>query len=226
MKLTPDSKFMQLCGKFVALFKINFLWLLCSVPLVTLGASTCAMLTALTALRREEDCGAKVFFGAFRRYFGKATVLWLLMAFAGAVLALDYRLVAYMDFPGRMAVIVLICFCILALVLVAGLIFPLLVRYPGTVRDTVVNAVLLSIAHLPKMLLVTAMNLLPALVLVVLPQVFVLLSFLWPICGFALIALYDLTVTDKIFAALEQPDPEAQSPDGELAPKGRTPGQQ
>lgn len=40
------------------------------------------------------------------------------------------------------------------------------------------NAVLLSIAHLPKMLLVTAMNLLPALVLVVLPQVFVLLSFL------------------------------------------------
>ena len=185
MKLTPDSKFMQLCGKFVALFKINFLWLLCSVPLVTLGASTCAMLTALTALRREEDCGAKAFFVAFRRYFGKATVLWLLMAFAGAVLALDYRLVAYMDFPGRMAVIVLICFCILALVLVAGLIFPLLVR-----------------------------------------QVFVLLSFLWPICGFALIALYDLTVTDKIFAALEQPDPEAQSPDGELAPKGRTPGQQ
>ena len=158
MKLTPDSKFMQLCGKFVALFKINFLWLLCSVPLVTLGASTCAMLAALTALRREEDCGAKAFFGAFRRYFGKATVLWLLMVFAGAVLALDYRHVAYMDFPGRMAVIVLICFCILALVLVAGLIFPLLVRYPGTVRDTVVNAVLLSIAHLPKMLLVTAIQ--------------------------------------------------------------------
>ena len=203
MKLTPDSKFMQLCGKFVALFKINFLWLLCSVPLVTLGASTCAMLTALTALRREEDCGAKAFFGAFRRYFGKATVLWLLMAFAGAVLALDYRLVAYMDFPGRMAVIVLICFCILALMLVAGLIFPLLVRYPGTVRDTVVNAVLLSIAHLPKMLLVTAMNLLPLLLLVLLPRVVLFFGFLWPVCGFSLVALYDLKVIEKIFAILE-----------------------
>ena len=65
------------------------------------------------------------------------------------------------------------------------------------------NAVLLSIAHLPKMLLVTAMNLLPLLLLVVLPQAFILLSFLWPVCGFALIALYDLHVTDKIFAALE-----------------------
>ena len=63
---------------------------------------------------------------------------------------------------------------------------------------------LLSIGHLPKMLLVTAMNLLPLLLLVVLPQAFVLLSFLWPVCGFALIALYDLHVTDRIFAALEQ----------------------
>lgn len=203
MKLTPDSKFMQLCVRFVALFKINFLWLLCSLPLFTIGASTCAMLACLRALREEEDCGAKFFFGAFRRYFGKATVLWLLMVFAEAVLALDYRIVAYLDFSGRMAVIVLICFCLFALILVAGLIFPLLVRYPGTIRDTVVNAVLLSIAHLPKMLLVTAMNLLPLLLLVVLPQAFILLSFLWPVCGFALIALYDLHVTDKIFAALE-----------------------
>lgn len=204
MKLTPDSKFMQLCARFVALFKINFFWLLCSLPIVTVGASTCAMLSALTQMRQEEDCGAKAFFGAFRRYFGKATVLWLLTVFAGLVLALDYRIVAYLEFPGRMAVIVLICFCLLALTLVAGLMFPLLVRYPGTVRDTVVNAVLLSIGHLPKMLLVTAMNLLPLLLLVVLPQAFVLLSFLWPVCGFALIALYDLHVTDRIFAALEQ----------------------
>lgn len=204
MKLTPDSKFMQLCSRFVALFKINFFWLLCSLPIVTVGASTCAMLSALTQMRQEEDCGAKAFFGAFRRYFGKATVLWLLTVFAGLVLALDYRIVAYLEFPGRMAVIVLICFCLLALTLVAGLMFPLLVRYPGTVRDTVVNAVLLSIAHLPKMLLVTAMNLLPLLLLVVLPRAFVLLSFLWPVCGFALIALYDLHVTDRIFAALEQ----------------------
>lgn len=203
MKLTPDSKFMQLCGKFVALVKINFFWLLCSLPLFTIGASTCAMLSALTAARQEEDCGAKVFFGAFRRYFGRATVLWLLTAFFGIMLALDYRLVAYMTFPGRMAVIGLICFCALALILVSGLIYPLLVRYPGSLGDTVVNAVLLSIAHLPKMLLVTAMNLLPGLLLVVLPQVFVLLSFLWPVCGFALIGLYDLSVTDRIFAALE-----------------------
>lgn len=203
MNLSPDSKFMQLCGRLVALCKINLLWLLCCLPVFTIGASTCAMLSALASMKAEEDCGGRVFFRAFRLHFRKATLLWLAIVFLGLVLALDYRIVAYMDFPGRMAAIVVICFCLLALVLVAELIFPLLVRYPGTLRDTVVNAVLLSIAHLPKMLLVTAMNLLPLLLLVVLPQVFVFFSFLLPICGFSLIGLYDLNVTNKIFASLE-----------------------
>lgn len=125
------------------------------------------------------------------------------MAFLGVMLMLDYRIVAYMTFPGRMAVIGVICFFFLALVLVSGLIFPLLVRYPGSIRDTVVNAVLLSLSHLPKVLLITAMNLLPLLLLVTLPQVFVFFSFLWPICGFSLVAMYDLSVAERIFASLE-----------------------
>lgn len=207
MNFSSDSKFMALCVRLVALCKINLLWLLCSLPVFTIGASTCAMLASLTAMRQEEDCGARVFFRAFRRHFSRATVLWLLIVFLGAMLALDYRIVAYLDFPGRMAVIVLIFFCAFALVLVGGIIFPLLVRYPGTVKDTIINAVLLSVSNLPKMLLVTAMNALPLLLLIVIPQVFFFLSFLLPICGFSLIGLYDLTVTDKIFAALE---PEAR----------------
>ena len=203
MNLSPDSKFMHLCGKFVSLVRINLLWLLCSLPLFTIGASTAAMVSALMAFRAEEDCGAKVFFKAFRAHFRQATVLWLLMAFLGCMLALDYRIVAGMAFPGRMAVIVMICFCALALILVSGLIFPLLVRFPGTLRDTVINAVLLSIAHLPKMLLVTATNLLPLLLLVLLPRLVLFFGFLWPVCGFSLVALYDLKVIEKIFAILE-----------------------
>lgn len=204
MKFSPDSKFMVLCGKIVSLVRINLLWLLCSLPFVTVGAATAAMLAALMAFQKEEDCGGRAFFQAFRRYFSKSTILWLLIVFFGLMLALDYWIVAYMTFSGQMAVIVLLCFCALALILVSGMIFPLLVRFPNTIRETVINAVLLSIAHLPKMLLITAMNLLPLLLLLLLPQVFLFFSFLLPLCGFALIALYDLTVVEKIFVLLEE----------------------
>ena len=83
MKFTPDSRFMVLCGKFVSLVQINLLWLLCSVPLFTAGAATCAMLSCLTAMKKEEETGFKAFFRFFSRHFRQATILWLLMVFLG-----------------------------------------------------------------------------------------------------------------------------------------------
>ena len=90
MKFTPDSRFMLLCGKFVSLVQINLLWLLCSVPLFTAGAATCAMLSYLTAIKKEEEAGFKAFFRAFGRHFRQGTILWLLMVFLGLMLGLDY----------------------------------------------------------------------------------------------------------------------------------------
>ena len=200
MKFTPDSKFMVFCTRLVELTKINLLWLLCSLPLFTAGAAATAMISCVYAFRADEPCGSKVFFGEFRRCFKKATALWLLILFFAAMLAADYVIVAYMTFPGRMAVIGLIFFLAFALILVSGLIFPLVSQFPGTLKETVVNAILLSLAHLPKMLMVTAMNLLPVLLAVVLPQALLLLGFVWLVCGFALMSWYDITVIEKIFA--------------------------
>lgn len=207
MKFTPDSKFMIFCGRLVELTKINLLWLLCCLPVVTIGAATTAMLDCLYAFRAEEPCGGKVFFRSFRGCFGRATVLWLVILLFGVMLGLDYYIVAYLEFPGRMAVIGLIFFLLFALVLVTGMIFPLLSRFPGTVKELAVNAVLLSLAHLPKMLLVTAMNLLPVFLLLLLPQVFLLTGFVWLICGFALMGLYDIMVIEKIFMPLRAEEP-------------------
>lgn len=203
MNFSPDSRFLQFCGKLVALVRINLLWLLCCLPIFTIGAANTALFSALDALRREEDCGAKAFFAAFRKQFRRATGLWLVTAFLGAMLALDYRIVVYLDFPGRMAVICVICFCLLALLLVTGLSFPLLSRYGDTVKNTVVNAVLLTLGNLPKALLILSADLLPLLLLLAAPKIFVFLSFLLPLCGFSLIGLYHLITLDKMLAKLE-----------------------
>ena len=204
MNFNPDSKLMTFCGRLVDLTRINLLWLVCCLPVFTIGASTTAMLTALYAFRAEEPCGGKVFFAAFRKTFGKATVLWLAIVFFGFVLGLDYYLVAHLDFPGRMAVIGVIFFFAALLLFAFELMFPLLSQFPGSIRDLVVNAVLLILSNLPKLLLVTAMNLLPGLLFLLLPQVFLLLGFFWLICGFALVALYDISVLERIFAPFRE----------------------
>lgn len=205
MKFTPDSKFFIFCTRLVALVKINLLWMLCCLPVVTAGAGTTAMITCLYAYRAEEPCGGKVFFGAFLRHFKTATALWLLLCFFAAMLMADYAIVAHLEIPGRMAVIGVIFFVLFLVVLVSGMVFPLLSQFPARAKDTLINAILLCIAHLPKMLLVTAMNVFPLLLAVLLPQVLVLLGFVWLLCGFALMGLYDITVLEKIFVQFREP---------------------
>lgn len=204
MKITPDSKTMIFFGKLVDLVRINILWMLCCLPVFTIGASTTAMLSCLYAYKAGESCGSKVFFSSFRRFFGNATLLWLLIAFFGTMLVLDYTILAYLEFPGRMAAIGVVFFFGFALIFVSGLIFPLLCQFPGRIKELVINAILLSLAHLPKMLLVTAMNLLPVLLFLLLPQAFLLSGFFWLLCGFSLMGLYDITVIEKIFAPFRE----------------------
>ncbi len=201
MNFSPDSKLMRQCEKLTAYVRINLLWLLCSLPVFTIGASGCAMFSMLSALRAEEETGCRAFFAAFRRHFKRATALWLATLFLGVMLALDYRIVAYLEFPGRMTVICVICFCFLALLLVSGVSFPLLACCPDTLRGTVVNAVLLTLANLPKALLILSAQALPVLLVIVAPRLFVFISFLFPVCGFSLIGRYQLSVAEKIFAA-------------------------
>ncbi|MEI3094564.1 MAG: DUF624 domain-containing protein [Oscillospiraceae bacterium] len=59
MNFSPDSRFMRLCGSFVSLVRINLLWLLCSLPLFTVGASTAAMVSALTAFRADDSAARR-----------------------------------------------------------------------------------------------------------------------------------------------------------------------
>lgn len=195
-----DSPLLLWCGRIAALVMTQLMWLLCCLPVITIGAATKAMYTNLDCLRRGEDCSVKTFFRAFRKDFLRTTGLWCILLAAGTALAADYYIVAYLDFPGRMAVIGVIFFAGMILVLFSGLVFPMLSRFPMPVKDAAINGILLCIAHLPKMLLVTFMNLLPLTMFLLSARLFLMLGVVWLTCGFGLIGLYNLKVLDKVFA--------------------------
>ena len=188
------------CGKIASLVTTNLLWILCSLPVFTAGAATKAMYFNLYALLKGEDCSAGSFFRAFRENFPRVTVIWIVMLFAAVFLGIDYYLIAYMEFTGRMAVIGVIFFAVFLLVLSAGVMFPMLSQFSMSVKDAVVNGVLISFAHLPKVFLAAAMNLLPWLLLLVSTKWFVILGIFWLLCGYALIGLYNAKLLDEIFS--------------------------
>ena len=69
---------------------LNILWLVCSLPIVTIGASTTALFYVTLKMAEDRDDGlTRMFFKAFRENFKPATKLWLILL---AVLGLTFLL--------------------------------------------------------------------------------------------------------------------------------------
>ena len=87
-----DSPLMRAIGRVGDLVLVNILFLICSIPIVTLGASSAALNTVAFQMVRGEESGvARAFFSAFRKNLLQGVLLTLLFLALGAGLYLDLR---------------------------------------------------------------------------------------------------------------------------------------
>ena len=69
---------------------LNILWLVCSIPIVTIGASTAALYSVMQKIiRNEEGYIASGFFKAFKENFKQSTIMWLVIVILGSILSVD-----------------------------------------------------------------------------------------------------------------------------------------
>ena len=151
-----DSKFGQLFIKLSYGCCLHILWLICCLPIVTIGASTTAMYyTSFKIAKDEGSYITTMFFRSFKQNFKQATVIWLIMLAAGLLIVADaillYRLRA--TSTGTLAVIwtlLLACIfaCMIAYVIVLTYIFPLLSIASNTTANMFKNAFLIGTHYL------------------------------------------------------------------------------
>ena len=201
-----ENPFIQFLVRVGDLMILNLLFILCSLPVVTLGAS-------LTALHRvtpnmlfeQEEPLLKAFFRAFRQNFKQSTLAWLVELVVIVSLVCDVLLVmAY--FNGGLAKAMYILVAVLA-ILVAGVfsyLMPLIARYENGTRQQVNNAVVLAIIKLPKTLLLMLLNLLPVILLLISVPVFVQTLIFWVIIGFAFVSFLTSSILKPVFQQLEK----------------------
>lgn len=130
-------------------FVLTFLWILCSLPLITIGASTTAVFSVtLKMVRGEETYIARGFFKAFKSNFKKATQLWIVYAGTGA--ALGYLIWLYQTgmenvLPKPLYYVVLMGAIIYVISLLY--VFPLTARYENTISQTMKNSLLIALRY-------------------------------------------------------------------------------
>mgnify|MGYP002554189598 CR=1 FL=1 len=94
-----DNRFWRFMGKLWDALVLNILWVVCCIPLVTVGAATTAVYyVALKLARDEEGYVISSFFKSFKENFRQATALWLVLA-AVVLMLVPMLLVARYNVP-------------------------------------------------------------------------------------------------------------------------------
>ncbi len=125
-----DNPVWNFIGKLADMVMLTLLWFVCSLPVVTLGASTAALYEVMLKLTEDREGNIySSFFRAFRENFRRATLCWLIMLAAGLVLCGDF-LICWQLRETAAAKVLLIVFLVLAVVYLMMLtyLFPLLAR--------------------------------------------------------------------------------------------------
>lgn len=137
-----DSKPMQILGFVGDLIILNFLYLLCCVPIVTIGAAQAGLHTAIKVLQDPEDdrSPAAAFFRGFASGFGTITIAWGLI---GLLFVLEALAAVFLKGASVWVAVVAMVICALFLSVI-----PMIhARFGCTVGQLFRNAYYLIFAH-------------------------------------------------------------------------------
>jgi len=196
----PDGRLYQWVLKVYEILALHALFLVASIPLVTIGTSATALYATWFRIWNGNYDGklARTFFAEFRGNFAKSTVIWLSMvAVIAASVWLVYPLAvapAVRAFP-PVSFVVIIVVAIVALT--CGYVFPVLARFENTAWRTVTNSFLLALANMGVSVIVFLIN---AGVLIggfLLSGKFVIL---WVFAAFGVASFCNSWILNKVFA--------------------------
>ena len=207
---SPDSKFMQAMNRISDLILLNLFFLFSCIPVFTIGAAATAMYTVCFRLGTPREQGVfKSYFRAFRENFRQGTALWLIFLVCGGSALLNIRLFSQLPGIARYGFYLFAVLLALA-VLIAGYVFPLLSQFSNDIRTTFKNGLILSIAYLPRSLLIALVNVFPFAVLVLDLYLFLQTGFLWIALYFSAAAYLNTLLLKKVFAPYMPEDEPAE----------------
>lgn len=157
-----DGKLARFLNTLGSLFVLNILTLISCIPIFTLGAAMTALYTCtLRLVRAEGGSLVKGYFKAFRANFKQATKVWLAGGAMIAFMAFDIWLLNFLEgtFGQVYRIILFVLILLAALELIYT--FALMARFQNTIKNTLKNALILSVGKLLPALCILILMVLP-----------------------------------------------------------------
>ncbi|MGL6198382.1 MAG: YesL family protein [Lachnospiraceae bacterium] len=180
---------------------LHLLWLICSLPLVTIGASTTALYTVtLKMAKGQEGYIVKNYFKAFKENFVQATKLWAVMIGMGVWLLFLIRVCMY----GGGAALKMIALFLVSLLFLWAItivyLFPIQAKYENSTWNTLKNAFICAVKYLPYSICMLGVIVVPVVLTGFVASIFPVMITFWMFCGSSVISYINAILFNKVMS--------------------------
>ena len=156
MRINLDGAILSALTRIFDALAVTVLFVLCCLPVFTIGAALSAMYAAMIAIAGD-DCTSPVrcFCDAFRSNFRQATVLWALAAVTGVIVAADIVACWGFEMEATMVLSVMRGLTVFATILYICLcvyVFSGIAVYQVTWKQAIANALFWTVKKVPETL--------------------------------------------------------------------------
>ncbi len=204
MRFNINSPFMDFMTTTVQFIALNIIFLLCCLPVITIGPAVAALYQVIMReTRGEHGYLIRKFFRHMKEMFVQALLTFLLLA--AVILLLIFNLAFWNAMEGILAgiIVVLLILLLVIMIIITIYVFPLMARFQNSFRRTLRNAFYIALTNRRTTVFLLLIHLIAAGILYIFPpgKVFMLLI------GFSFIAYCNSYLLGKVFKQYE-PDSE------------------
>lgn len=146
-----DNPFFRTMGKIGDIFLLNLVFVITSIPIITLGASVTALMTiAIKMTTDKEGYVVSGYWKAFKQNFKQATIIHILFGVLGFVLFFDMH---FWVVKGAGLMIILSVIPVTVYIMTVLYVYVQQAIFENTISATIKNALLMSIKNLPATIL-------------------------------------------------------------------------
>lgn len=186
-------------NRLIDLLILNLIFLVTCLPVFTIGAAVTALYGVTRNMTKDEGYIVSGYMKAFKEAFWKSTIVWLIMGAVLVVIAADFWILSGGGLEigdwarGIMLSVLVLWFIIFTYV------FPLISKFENTIKNTMMNACIISMTRIGYTVPAVALNMLPFFLLFIGGR-FLLYGISVYICvGFSVTAYVNTYIFEHVF---------------------------
>ena len=201
MNLLNEDNVVHICMNIIGdIVLANLLFILCSIPIITIGPSLTALYHCMLRTVKGNNNGTvKTFFRAFKDNFIQSLLIWILFLFVLLILLLNIRFLSHTgNSMSKLFLYFSLAFAVL-LTIEFLYVFPVISAFSGSIKNHMKNALLFAVMHFPSTLLIVVISLLPMYMTYQDLELMPLYAACWFFFGFGLTAYINSKLLYRMF---------------------------